>query len=372
MKKIPLMNLNDCYVDIYDEVMKKIKELIDNTQFIGGKEISEFEKEFAKYCHVNYAVGCSNGTDAIEVALKALGIGQGDTVLVPVNTFVATAEAVNNVGAEVDFIDIEEDYYTIDPKKIKEYIENNRDKNIKAIIPVHLYGQMANMPEIMKIAREYNLKVIEDSAQAHGSELNGKRPGEYGDVATFSFYPGKNLGAFGDAGAVVTNNKELYERIQMIVNHGRKPGAKYEHEIIGGNKRIDTLQAGILRIKLKYLEKWTEMRREKVNLYLELLKDNSEIILPKVRENANPVWHLFVVRVKNRNKLQEKLKENGISTGIHYPFPLHMLDAYKYLGYEKDSFEIAEKVSKEILSLPLWPEITKEEIKKVCEEIYNG
>ncbi len=369
MNKIPLMNLKDCYLDIYDEVMKKIKELIDNTEFIGGSEIAKFEEEFAKYCHVNYSIGCSNGTDAIEVGLKALGIGAGDKVLVPVNTFIATAEAVNNIGAEVDFIDIEEDYYTIDPVKIREYLETDKGDKVKAIIPVHLYGQMANMPEIMKIAREYNLKIIEDSAQAHGAELNGKRPGEYGDMATFSFYPGKNLGAFGDAGAVVTNNKELYERIQMLVNHGRKPGAKYEHEIIGSNKRIDTIQAAVLRIKLKYLEKWTEMRREKAKLYLSSLENRSNIILPKIRENSNPVWHVFVLRIQKRQEFRKKLSEKGISTGIHYPYPLHMLEAYKYLNYKKGSFKIAEHQSKELLSLPLWPEMDDKTIKRICEEI---
>lgn len=369
MINIPLMNLKDCFNDIYDEVMNKIKELVDNTEFIGGKEVSEFEKEFAEYCHIKYSVGCSNGTDAIEVALKAIGIGNGDRVLVPVNTFIATAEAVNNIGAEVDFIDIEENYYTIDPKKIREYLENNKDKNVKAIIPVHLYGQMADMPEIMKIAKEYDLKVIEDSAQAHGSELNGKRPGEYGDIATFSFYPGKNLGAFGDAGAIATNHKDLYEKVQMLVNHGRRPGAKYEHEIVGYNKRIDTLQAAILRIKLKYLEKWTEMRKEKVALYIDLLKENSNLILPKVRENSNPVWHLFVIRVNNREELQKKLQKNGISSGIHYPYPLHMLESYKYLGYEMGSFKITESQAKELLSLPLWPEMKEEVVRRVCEAL---
>ena len=207
MDNIPFANLYDSIDSIYNEYLDKIAYLIKNTEFIGGKEISAFEEEYAKYCHVKYAVGCSNGTDAIELALKGLDIGKGDVVLVPVNTFIATAEAVNNVGAEVDFIDIEEDYYTIDPKKVLIYLENNKNKNVKAIIPVHLYGQMANMPEIMTIAKEYKLKVIEDSAQSHGAKLNGKGPGEYGDIATFSFYPGKNLGAFGDAGAIVTNKK---------------------------------------------------------------------------------------------------------------------------------------------------------------------
>lgn len=369
MNKIPLMNLKDCYKDIYDEVMMKLTSLIDNTQFIGGDEIKFFEEEYAEYCKCKYSVGCSNGTDAIEVGLKALGISHGDTVLVPANSFIATAEAVNNVGAEVVFIDVEDDYFTIDPSKIEEYMVSNKEKNVKAVIAVHLYGQMANMPEIINVAKKYNLKVLEDSAQAHGSELNGKRPGEYGDLATFSFYPGKNLGAFGDAGAIVTNDKKLYENCKMIVNHGRKPGEKYAHEIVGGNKRIDTLQAAVLRIKLRHMEKWTSLRKEKVNHYMELLKNNKSIILPKVRSNADPVWHLFVIRTKGRDQLQNMLKSNGVSTGIHYPIPLHLQPAYKYLGYNEGDFIIAEKHSKEILSLPLWPEIEIEKVEKICNFI---
>lgn len=369
MNKIPLMNLKDCYKDIYDEVMNKLSTLINSTQFIGGEEVSLFEKEYAEYCKCKYAVGCSNGTDAIEVGLKAMGIGHGDKVLVPVNSFIATAEAVNNVGADVIFIDVEDDYYTIDPQKVKEFLTNNKLKDVKAVIAVHLYGQMADMPGIMKLAEEFNLKVLEDSAQAHGSELNGKRPGEYGDLATFSFYPGKNLGAFGDAGAIVTNNQKLYEKCKMIVNHGRKPGEKYAHEIVGGNKRIDTLQAAVLRIKLRHMENWTALRKEKVKYYLELLKNNESVMLPKVRPNSDPVWHLLVIRCRDREQLQYRLKENGISSGIHYPIPLHLQPAYKYLGHNNGDFYISEIHAKKILSLPLWPEIDKEKIKEICSLI---
>lgn len=369
MNNIPFMNLKDCYEDIYDEIMEKIKSLINNTQFIGGEEVALFEKEYAEYSRCKYAVGCSNGTDAIEVGLKTLNIGKGDAVLVPANSFIATAEAVTNVGAEVIFIDVEDDYYTINPVKVREYLLNSDKKNIKGIISVHLYGQMANMPEIMEIAKEYKLKVLEDSAQAHGSELNGKRPGEYGDIATFSFYPGKNLGAFGDAGALVTNNKDLYEKSKMIINHGRNAGEKYSHEIVGGNKRIDTLQAAILRIKLRYIEEWTEIRKEKVQYYLDTLSSKESITLPKIRKNSSPVWHLLVIRNKNRDTLQRQLKEKGISTGIHYPIPLHLQPAYKFLGYKYGEFKITEKHAKEILSLPLWPEIKEEQIDFICSQI---
>jgi len=258
--KIPFMNLSDSYSDIYDEIMLKIKELIDNTEFIGGSEIENFEKEFAEYCNVKYAIACGNGTDAIVLALKALNIGPDDTVLTVPNTFIATSEAVTSVGAKVDFVDNDEQTYTMDSEKLKEYlIKNHKTKNIKAVIPVHLYGQMADMKSIMEIAREYNLKVIEDSAQAHGAQIYGKGPGEYGDIATFSFYPGKNLGAFGDAGAIVTNDEELAIKIKMLSNHGRQKGSKYEHMIEGFNSRLDSIQAAILRIKLKYLNRWTQL-----------------------------------------------------------------------------------------------------------------
>jgi len=362
---IPFMELSDSYDLIYEEVMEKIKSLIDNTRFIGGEEITKFEKEFADYCNIKNAVACGNGTDAIIIALKALGIGPGDTVLTVPHTFIATAEAVTAVGAEVDFIDIEEKTYTMSPEKLEEYIEKNKDdKNIKAIIPVHLYGQMADMPRIMEIAEKYDLKVIEDSAQAHGAKINGKGPGEYGDIATFSFYPGKNLGAFGDAGALITNNDELAKKAKMLSNHGRY-NEKYTHQIEGYNSRMDSIQAAVLRIKLKYLNKWTEMKIKKVSYYNELLA-NGDIILPYVRENSRHVYHLYVVRVKNRNKVRKELANNNISSGIHYPIPLHLQPAYNYLGYMEGDFPVCEKICKEVVSLPLWPEINKKQIKSVC------
>ena len=369
MKKIPLMNLKDCFKDIYPEVMEKIEYLVQNTKFIGGEEVSLFEKEYAEYCNVNYAVGCSNGTSALEIALQVLEIGKGDKVLVPANTFIATAEAVINAGANVVFIDVDK-YFTIDTNKVREYLESENGKNVKAVIPVHLYGQMADMPEIMKMADEFNLKVIEDSAQAHGAKINRKGPGEYGDIASFSFYPGKNLGAFGDAGAVVMNDEDLYEKARMFVNHGRRPSAKYEHELKGGdNKRLDTIQAAVLRIKLKYLNRWTEERRKKVSYYIEKLKNIKGINLPEIRTNAEPVWHLFVIKVKNREDVINSLKEKGISTGIHYPVPLHLQPALDFMAYRKGDFPVSEKDADDILSLPLWPEIPEEDIDYICSEI---
>lgn len=365
---IPFMELSDSYDLIYDEVMEKIKKLIDNTRFIGGEEITKFEEEFADYCNVKNAVACGNGTDAIMIALKALGVGPGDTVITVPHTFIATAEAVTAVGAEVDFVDIDEKTYTMSSEKLEEYIEKNKDKkNIKAIIPVHLYGQMADMPAIMKIADKYDLKIIEDSAQAHGAQTDGKGPGEYGDFATFSFYPGKNLGAFGDAGALVTNNDELAKKAKMLSNHGRY-NEKYTHQIEGYNSRMDSIQAAVLRIKLKYLDQWTDMRIENAKKYYELLKDK-DIITPFVRNNTKHVYHLYVVRVDNRDELKGKLENNHISVGIHYPIPLHLQPAYDYLGYVKGDFPVSERVSEEILSLPMWPEIEKEQIEKIIKNI---
>lgn len=361
--KIPFMDLSACYDQIYDEVMEKIKYLIANTRFIGGEEVDKFEEEFAEYCKVKHAIGCGNGTDALVLALHALGIGSGDKVITVPHTFIATAEAITTVGAEVDFVDIDEDTYTMSAGKLREYLESQDSiDNIKAVIPVHLYGQMADMETIMEIANEYNLKVIEDAAQAHGAELNGKRPGEYGDAATFSFYPGKNLGAFGDAGAIVTNDEQLAKKIKMLSNHGRLE--KYKHQIEGYNSRLDSIQAAVLRVKLKYLEEWTERRIENAKYYNKLMADK-DVIVPVIRDNARHVYHLYVIRVNNRDELRKKFAKKGISTGIHYPIPLHLQPAYGYLGYKKGDFPISEKVCKEIISLPMWPELNKKQIEYI-------
>ncbi|MBM7623044.1 DegT/DnrJ/EryC1/StrS family aminotransferase [Sporohalobacter salinus] len=364
---IPFMDLSDCYDQIYDEVMEKIKGLIHNTRFVGGEEIDKFESEFADYCNVDYAVGCGNGTDALTLSLKALGIGSGDRVITVPNTFIATAEAITNVGAEVDFVDIEEDFYTMDPNKLEDYLKRKDSlSDIKAIIPVHLYGQMADMEAIMEIADTYNLKVIEDAAQAHGAKLKNSPPGKYGDIATFSFYPGKNLGAFGDAGAVITNDKDIAKRVKILSDHGRKE--KYFHQVEGYNSRLDSIQAAVLRIKLKYLAEWTSKRREKAKYYNQMLEDKN-VITPKCREEAKHVYHLYPIKVKERDKVKDFLAQQGISTGIHYPVPLHLQPAYNYLDYSEGKFSVSERVSKELISLPLWPEIKFEQIDYVCNQI---
>lgn len=369
--KVPFMNLSDIIKTNRNEINEKLMEIVDNNSFIGGKEVSLFEEEFASYSNTEYCVGCANGTDALILALRALGIGNGDTVLVPANTFIATAEAVSAVGAKVDFIDIEEKYHTIDPFSLEKYLEAKRN-NVKAVIPVHLYGQMADMISIKSITDKYGIKVIEDASQAHGAEINGKRPGSFGEVATYSFYPGKNLGAFGDAGAITTNDSNLYTKLKMLTNHGRKLDAKYEHSVEGYNMRLDTLQAAILRIKLRELEEQTKLRINRAELYAKMLKNVQFVDTPQVREENRHVWHLFVIEYDKRDELKKKLADEGISSGIHYPIPLHLQSAYEYLGYSQGSFPVSEKKAKRILSIPFWPYISDEQIGYVVKSIKNN
>ncbi len=366
--KIPFMDLTAGYPDYIDEATAAIKRLIETTQFIGGEEIDLFEKEFAAYCGLPYAIGCSNGTDALVVALKALGIGPGDTVITVPNTFIASAECINAVGAHVEFVDCDPDRFTIDPNALENHLRTRKSKSpVKAVIPVHLYGQMADMPEISRIAKNHGLKVIEDSAQAHGAKISNAGPGYYGDIATFSFYPGKNLGAFGDAGAIVTKDPSLYEMMKRYVNHGRWK-EKYEHPIVGNNARMDTIQAAILRIKLRHLPSWTLARKRAAEAYAIGLSGKA-VKVPFIAKSSDPVFHLFVIRSAERDSLQKRLKNSGISTGVHYPIPLHLQEAYRYLGYPEGAFPAAEASAKEVLSLPLWPEISNEQIKFVCDAI---
>jgi len=361
---IPLMNLSAGCEKIYPKIMDKLRAVIEKSQFIGGEEVANFEGEFAGYCRTKHAVSCSSGTDALILILKALGIGAGDVVLTVPNTFIATAEAVTAVGARVAFVDVDELYYTMDPFKLKRYLIEHRKENVKAVIPVHLYGQMADMESINGIAGEFGVFVIEDAAQAHGAELNGKRPGFFGSAAAFSFFPGKNLGAFGDAGAVATNDPRLSGRIKMLSNHGRI--RKYEHEIEGYNCRMDAIQAAILRIKLEHLEEWTDLRILKAEVYEACLRHKKGAAAPIRRGGARHVFHLYVVRTNERDNIREKLKNNGIFAGVHYPVPLHLQPAYKHLGYCEGDFPVAEQLSREIISLPFWPEIEEAKIKHIC------
>lgn len=365
------MNLKDGIVPIRKEIDDKLAHLIDNTRFIGGSEVTEFEQEFAEFCGVGHAIGCSNGTDALVLALRALGIGNGDEVIVPVNTFVATSEAVTETGAKVRFIDVDTNTALMDPDTLEACLEKWDSKKIKAVIPVHLFGQMVDMPRLRQVADRYSLRIIEDSAQAHGSTFKGHGPGHWGDAATYSFYPGKNLGAFGDAGAVVCNSSILADRIRMSVDHGRLPGEKYNHNAEGGNKRLDTIQAAILRIRLRRLERSNSERRSRAMYYTDNLSGLESLDTPVCLPDSVSAWHLYVVRCDQRDALMEKLRDSGIVSGIHYPIPLHLLHAYKYLGYQKGDFPAAEKIAEKHMSLPLWPEMGKDAQDYVIKILSN-
>ena len=362
---IPFIDLKAQYDSIKDEIDNAIQNVINNTSFIMGEELKKFEEEFAWFCDVKYAIGVANGSDALILALRACGIGEGDEVITVPHTFISTAEAISNVGGKVVFVDINPKTYTIDVSKIEEKI----NEKTKAIIPVHLYGQPADMDPIMELARKYNLKVIEDAAQAHGAEYKGKKVGSIGDVGCFSFYPGKNLGAYGDAGMVVTNNEEIAEKVKLLRNHGRIT-KKYEHKIEGYSSRLDNLQAAILRVKLRHLNKWNDSRRKNAKKYNKLLNNIGGITTPYEADYSKHVYHLYVIRIeKERDKLREELKSKGVATGIHYPIPLHLQPACSYLGYKRGDFPVTEKASQEILSLPMFAELSDEQIKKIVKLI---
>jgi dTDP-4-amino-4,6-dideoxygalactose transaminase len=327
-----------------------------------------FEKEFASFCGTKYAVGVNSGTDALFLSLKAIGIKEGDSVIVPVNTFIATAFAVVYTGAKPIFVDCSEEDFNLDLSQLEDVLKKYKNKfNIKAIMPVHLYGQCCNMDEVVNLAKKYELLIVEDACQAHGAKVKNKPAGSFGECAAFSFYPSKNLGCFGDGGIVVTNNESIYNKICILRNYGQKE--KYIHLELGYNSRLDNLQAGILRVKLKYLEQWNQQRIELANYYIEKLSLNKNIVLPKVKNDKKHIWHLFVIRTKQRDELRKYLAENGVETGIHYPVPLHLTPSFKWLGYKPGDFPIAEKFSNEILSLPIFPGMTKDEIDYVIEVI---
>ena len=362
--EIPFVNLRAQYDSIKKEIDQAISNVIHEAAFIGGKFLRTFEQNFANYVGIKHCIGVSNGTDALFITLKTLGIGKGDEVITVANSFIATSEAITLTGAKVIFVDCDKDNYNIDANKIEEFVTNKT----KAIIPVHLYGQPADMDRILTIAEKYSLFVIEDAAQAHGAKYNNRKVGMLGDCACFSFFPGKNLGAYGDAGAIVTNNDELSKKIRMYANHGRME--KYNHEFEGMNSRLDGLQAAILDVKLKYLENWIEKRRIIAKMYDEGLKDI--VITPIVMPNVRHVYHLYVIRVKKRDKVRDFLAEKGISTGIHYPIPLPFLNAYKYLRYKPADFPIAYSLKDDILSLPIHGDMTDGQIGYVIEQLKDG
>jgi len=364
---IPFVDLKKQYASIKTEIDEAIQSVINETAFIKGKYVNQFEDDYKNIYGVKHVISCANGTDAIYITLKALGIGPGDEVITVANTWISTAETISQTGAKPVFIDIDPDFYTIDVSKIKDKITNKT----KAIIPVHLFGQPADVDTITKLCKQYSLFLIEDCAQAHFAEWNGKKVGTFGDAGTFSFFPGKNLGAYGDAGAIVTNNTELADKMRMFANHGALK--KHYHDIEGINSRMDGIQAAILSVKLKHIISWSEARYLNALKYHDYLRDITDIIVPKIRQNVKHVFHLYVVRTKNRSFVQEKLKEANISSGIHYPTPLPYLNAYKYLNHVPSDFPLSYEYKNEILSLPMYPELSEKNIctiQKVINSCY--
>ncbi|MBK8031594.1 MAG: DegT/DnrJ/EryC1/StrS family aminotransferase [Chloroflexi bacterium] len=360
--KVPFVNLQAQHEPLQTEINLAIANVFTNTSFVLGEEVNKFEEEFAAYCGVKHAIGLDSGLSALKLALEAYNIGEGDEVIVPANTFIATAAAVSFVGAKPVFVDIKPNTYNIDPAKIEAAITDRT----KAIIPVHLYGIPADMNEIMAIANQHNLIVIEDACQAHGAYYRGQRIGSFGHAAAFSFYPAKNLGAAGDGGALVTNDSQLNAQIKAMRNCGQKE--KYVHVTTPYNHRLDTVHAAVLRIKLRHLDEWNALRRQKATLYHRFLL-HSGVITPAAPNYTIPVWHLYVVRVQNRAALQARLNEQGISTALHYPLPLHLQPYYENLGHQRGDFPITEAYADQILSLPMFPELSEEQIEHVANAL---
>lgn len=360
---VPFLDLKAQMASIRDEVMAEIEDVLQNTSFILGRQVSEFEAEFAKFCGCSHAVGVASGLDALRLALRALGIGPEDQVITAANTFIATALAVSSVGAKPVLVDVDARSFNVDPERIEEAIT----ARTRAIIPVHLYGQPADMDPILAVARKHKLSVIEDACQAHGALYKGRRAGSLGDIAAFSFYPGKNLGAYGDAGAVTTSNAQLAEKVAVLRNYGSK--VKYYHERLGENSRLDTIQAAVLKVKLRYLEQWNEARRRHAKAYVEKLKGVGDLVLPAEMPFARHVYHLFVVRTKKRDALLSHLQKSGVGCIIHYPVPIHLQDAYRGSGWKRGDFPVTEQISNEILSLPMYAELTEAQIEHVAGKI---
>jgi len=360
--KIPFVDLHAQYLSIKEEVDNAIADTIRETAFIGGGRIKQFEEAFAAYLGVKHVVACANGTDSLEMLMQAMGIGKGDEVIIPALSWISTGEIVGTAGATPVFVDIEEEFFTLDPDLIEAAIT----PRTKAIIPVHLYGQAANMPAIMAIAKKHGLKVIEDCAQSHGAMIDGQMTGTFGDAASYSFYPGKNLGAYGDAGCVATNDTVLADMVRMIANHGQK--GKHNHQMEGRNSRLDGLQAAILSAKLPHLGKWTQARIENAKAYDGLLS-RTGVACPQVRPNSRHVFHLYVVRSNDRAALQKMLTEQGIETSVHYPTAMPFMPCYAHFGHTEADFPVAAEYQHKILSLPMYPELTREQMKAVSAAI---
>jgi dTDP-4-amino-4,6-dideoxygalactose transaminase len=384
---IPFLDLVTPHVELEQELTEVFKRALHTASFIGGPLVAQFERGFADFCGVNYCVGASNGTDALRFALTAAGVKAGDVAITVPNTFIATVEAISQAGAETRFVDVDERTYNMDPAKVRDYLEksctvdgqvgavidNKTGKPVTAIVPVHLYGQTADMDALLEIAKQYNLILIEDACQAHGAEYFSKkenrwRPaGSMGKAAAFSFYPGKNLGACGEGGAVTTNDESLAKKVSMLRDHGQSK--KYFHDIEGYNGRLDSIQAGILSVKLKHLGEWNRKRAEAARHYDRLLSNVDGVVRPYSPDCVRAVYHLYVVRVRDREGLQKHLADANIGTGIHYPVPLHLQKAYAGLGYGPGDFPVTEKIAPEIVSLPMFPQLSAEQRERVVGEI---
>jgi dTDP-4-amino-4,6-dideoxygalactose transaminase len=387
--KIPFLDLVTLHEELEPELIPVFQKVLRTAGFVGGPMVEEFEREFAHFCDASHCIGVASGTDAVLFALLAAGVQQGDVVITVPHTFIATTEAITQAGAKVDFVDIDERTYTLDPVKLREYFETkcyvdhesgklfHREWKapVTAVVPVHIYGQTADMDPIMDLARKYNLIVVEDACQAHGAEYFSKRDnqwkkaGSMGLAAAFSFYPGKNLGACGEAGAVTTNSEEMARKMRMMRDHGQ--AKKYYHDIEGYNGRLDSLQAGILAVKLRHLAGWNRKRQEAAKQYDNMLAPVNGVIAPHQPEWSRGVYHLYVVRVQDRAGLQKSLAEANIDTGIHYPVPLHLQKAYVKLGYKLGDFPVTEKIASEILSLPMYPQLRTEQQNRVVERVMD-
>ncbi|MBV9878301.1 MAG: DegT/DnrJ/EryC1/StrS family aminotransferase [Verrucomicrobia bacterium] len=361
--KVPFLDLWSQHLPLMSEFNQAIQEVIESSAFAGGRFVTAFEQDFAAYCNTAYGIGVGSGTEALWLSLLASGVGPGDEVITVPSTFMATAEAITYCGARPVFVDVDERTYTMDPNALKDALTSRT----KAIIPVHLFGQAADMDPILEFGRNHGIPVIEDACQAHGATYKGKRVGTFGDTACFSFYPGKNLGAFGEAGAIMTNNPELNEKICVLRDHGQE--RKYFHSVVGWNCRMDGIQAAVLRIKLRHLEAANQRRRSHAAAYDAGLRELEGVITPMEASYARHVYHIYAIRVSNRDEIIKCLADQGISTGIHYPVPVHLQEAYRSLGYKRGQFPVAEHSATEFLSLPMYPELTRSQVEQVIEGV---
>ncbi len=364
--QVPFVDLSRQYLNIKREIDESISGVLNRGRFILGEELAAFETEFAMYCNTKNGIGVGSGTEALHLSLLACGVRPGDEVITVPNISAPTVSAITFANATPVFIDIDAETYTMSPEKLEEYLEKRFTKKLKAIIPVHLFGHPVDMDPLSEIAGRYNLKVIEDACQAHGAEYKSKKAGSLGDAGCFSFYPTKNLGAYGDGGMVVTNDEEIADRLRMLRNYGEE--SKYCNAIKGFNSRLDEIQAVVLRVKLRYLDQWNEIRRKHAKVYTGFLED-STVITPIEKDYAKHVFHLYVIRIRQRDRLQEWLKSRGVVASTHYPLPVHLQEAYKDLGCVRGDFPVSEGCATEVLSLPIFPELEKRQIEYICRAI---